>query len=97
VAVPNVPPEALSAAMERFDRELRETAVWADWEQNRAKASPLFAADQHSLLGAEPSASENRRGGSASKDFTLSRELKRRASENINVNRRVGVLARRLL
>jgi hypothetical protein len=36
VAIPNVPPEALSAAMERFDRELRETAVWADWEQNRA-------------------------------------------------------------
>jgi 5-methylcytosine-specific restriction enzyme A len=35
VAIPNVPPEAFSAAMERFDRELRETAVWADWEQNR--------------------------------------------------------------
>jgi 5-methylcytosine-specific restriction protein A len=34
--IPNVPAEALRDAMGRFDRDLRGTADWAGWEQNRA-------------------------------------------------------------
>jgi 5-methylcytosine-specific restriction enzyme A len=34
--IPNVPTEALRNAMGQFDRELRETPDWADWEQNKA-------------------------------------------------------------
>jgi predicted HNH restriction endonuclease len=34
--IANVPAEALRAAMGRFDRELRNTPDWADWEQNKA-------------------------------------------------------------
>ena len=34
--IPNVLTEALRDAMEQFDRELRETSDWRDWEQNAA-------------------------------------------------------------
>jgi 5-methylcytosine-specific restriction enzyme A len=36
MAIPPVSAEALRAAMGRFDRELRDTPDWAEWEQNRA-------------------------------------------------------------
>src|SRR5215470_14083703 len=36
MAIPHVSSEALRDAMGRFDRELRDTSDWADWEQNRA-------------------------------------------------------------
>ena len=35
MAIPSVPAEALREAMERFDRELRPTANWVNWEQDR--------------------------------------------------------------
>jgi 5-methylcytosine-specific restriction enzyme B len=35
MAIPPVPAEALREAMERFDRELRPTANWVNWEQDR--------------------------------------------------------------
>lgn len=34
--IPNVPAEAVRDAMGRFDRELRYTSDWTDWEENRA-------------------------------------------------------------
>src|SRR5690349_16229337 len=34
--IPDVPAVALQNAMGQFDRELRDTPDWADWEQNRA-------------------------------------------------------------
>jgi hypothetical protein len=34
--IPNIPVEALQDAMKRFDRDLRSTPDWANWEQNRA-------------------------------------------------------------
>jgi 5-methylcytosine-specific restriction enzyme B len=35
MSIPPVPAEALFDAMERFDRELRYTVNWANWEQDR--------------------------------------------------------------
>jgi len=34
--IPNIPAETLQDAMGRFNRELRRTPDWANWEQNRA-------------------------------------------------------------
>jgi hypothetical protein len=45
--IPHVSPEALRDAMETFDRELRDTSDWADWEQNRAHRYALDHEGQH--------------------------------------------------
>ena len=34
MTIPEVPPEALQQAMDRFDKELRNTAYWANWQQD---------------------------------------------------------------
>ena len=41
--IPQVATEALADAMARFDRDFRDVAEWADWEQNRAH---LYAIEQ---------------------------------------------------
>lgn len=34
MTIPEVPPEALQQAMARFDKELRDTPYWANWQQD---------------------------------------------------------------
>jgi 5-methylcytosine-specific restriction protein A len=45
--IPNVSAEALRNAMGQFDRDLRETPDWTDWEQNKAHRYAIEHAGQH--------------------------------------------------
>jgi hypothetical protein len=44
--IPSVSTEILHAAMARFDRELRNTPDWTDWETNKAHLYAIEQADQ---------------------------------------------------
>jgi hypothetical protein len=45
--IPNVPTEDLRNAMGQFDRELRVTSDWHDWEQNKAHRYAIEYSGQH--------------------------------------------------
>lgn len=47
LVIPNVPPEKLLEAMEKFDEELRDTDNWSSWEQNGAYKHAILHSDRH--------------------------------------------------